>query len=83
MIQCITVQRDGRLTIFVIDRPEAYSASKATANEELATGFDIHVEPEQVGEWSYSARRMMIGSYNAVYGPAAFAEKRVPAWVRH
>lgn len=44
----ITVEREGRLTIVTINRPEAHNALNAAAHEELAAAFDAFAaDPDQ------------------------------------
>ncbi|MDD9934707.1 MAG: hypothetical protein OXT09_13955 [Myxococcales bacterium] len=67
MTECGNVERDGRLMIVTINRPELRNALHPSANEEAVTG-------------SYEAARRLFSSADIKEGPQAFAEKRKPQW---
>lgn len=54
--------------------------SVRATKQAVLRGLDVPVEAALVDEWSYDAMKAMLASQDAVEGPAAFAEKRAPAW---
>lgn len=45
--QYITVEREGKLTLVTLQRPEAYNALNAAAHEELQHAFDVFAEDDE------------------------------------
>jgi enoyl-CoA hydratase/carnithine racemase len=56
--------------------PMAVRATK----EAVLRGLSTSVEEGLFGGWEYPAMKAMLDSEDAIEGPAAFAEKRIPAW---
>lgn len=56
--------------------PMSVRATKEAALRGLASS----VEDGLHGGWAYPAMKAMLASHDAVEGPAAFAEKRIPSW---
>lgn len=54
--------------------------SVRATKDAVLRGLDTPIEAALVDEWSYDAMKAMLGSADAKEGPAAFAEKRAPAW---
>lgn len=59
----------------------AASPMSVRATKEAALrGLDTPLAQALTEEWDYPAMKAMLASQDAVEGPAAFAEKRAPAW---
>lgn len=59
----------------------AASPMSVRATKEAALrGLDTPLAQALTEEWDYPAMKAMLASQDAVEGPAAFAEKRVPVW---
>ena len=59
----------------------AASPMSVRATKEAALrGLDTPLAQALAEEWDYPAMKAMLASQDAVEGPAAFAEKRAPAW---
>ncbi len=54
--------------------------SVRATKEAVLRGLDTPVERFLTEQWDYPAIAAMMGSQDAVEGPAAFADKRAPAW---
>ncbi|WP_294080799.1 enoyl-CoA hydratase-related protein [Sphingomonas sp.] len=54
--------------------------SVRATKEAVLRGLGVPVARALIDEWSYPAMKAMLASADAIEGPAAFAEKRTPAW---
>lgn len=90
---------EGRELGFVneVAEDDALTAARRWAEEILASsplsvratkqavlrGLDTPIEKALIEEWDYPAVRQMLESDDAIEGPRAFAEKRLPQWSGH
>ena len=57
--------------------------SVRATKQAVLRGLDTPIEKALAEEWDYPAVRQMLESDDAIEGPRAFAEKRLPQWSGH